>query len=985
MTLAPPRTPSRAHSLVRGGLVCLCLTFASSFSCAHESESPYIVDRFSFHEHGKTDRYLGAAAYSSGSLILHTGTHIVEHDGYWWDVHAAQSGLIHQIATGLDGHLYGCGPEWMGILGTDSSMGWSFFENFGGVNDLKNQDPDFGVCHDVVPSKQGVYGIFETAIYLFHYPPSSIKDFTIRNFSVSVKDFSHTKFPLPPVATGRGFMVGDRLHVEVPGQGLIVLQGETFEPVDGSTGLGADPLLGFHPNATGGLVVGVNGLYPISADGLGAPLSTNTTPTPETLGERTAMLTLGEEGFIIGFSSGQVAHYSSEGNFIEAIPVAPASVTALTRDHGQGLWVATMSGAYRVNFPGPVRRFPLTTLGLSDIGKGSVSAGDDRALLTSGNLLHELTIELGKPVVRPIAWAKDLKVDRFALSSDGIVAATDRGQIVHVDKSTGEQSVLRELAPDEHLLGLVRIGTEPDAYALVFPMSLTVIRREGGQWVTKGPFTLPQMPIYGVKQLTPDAARVVVVGGSSLTDVALDAVTGEPTIRSTQSLDDAMIGKGDITKAIVFSRLDDDIVLTNGATAVRQEGTTWRPLEAGLPPADQELNAIVTIGNHRILTTARHAYLQSETSGVPPVSLPTHGIRTQEFSGGFSIDGLLLLPLASEIVVIDPQRVGPPRRPQPPIARSEKTLRSLAGADLTKRTDVESGRHTFRTWFSGDVVDVTFFNASLASEAELRYRVGDDEWSAWTNKRTITPPLTRVGDIKLEVESRLVDAPGVTGNSFDIKLLPQWHQRWDVRAALGLGVLMLFGGLIQAGIAWRTRGHREQLRQLEALAARRASEIAVLSPQQTVDATRDPATNLPNRVAFERAFERESLRSKEFNYPLAVVMIELGSYRSTIEEQGYAQADALLSSAASILSTHTRPPSELLARLSGGGFACLIPNVDESQANIRAKAMKDSLTHANIVAAEAIQMVGAMAAMRTASEVLSSLTVALQKPQAMLG
>ena len=93
------------------------------------------------------------------------------------------------------------------------------------------------------------------------------------------------------------------------------------------------------------------------------------------------------------------------------------------------------------------------------------------------------------------------------------------------------------------------------------------------------------------------------------------------------------------------------------------------------------------------------------------------------------------------------------------------------------------------------------------------------------------------------------------------------------------------------------------------------------------DATRDPLTGLPNRRAFTAKAELEMDRVKQWDWPLAILVIDLDHFKSVNDRFGHKIGDDVLVEAARLL-RDAAGPADHLARIGGEEFAVAAAGTD---------------------------------------------------------
>lgn len=89
----------------------------------------------------------------------------------------------------------------------------------------------------------------------------------------------------------------------------------------------------------------------------------------------------------------------------------------------------------------------------------------------------------------------------------------------------------------------------------------------------------------------------------------------------------------------------------------------------------------------------------------------------------------------------------------------------------------------------------------------------------------------------------------------------------------------------------------------------------------------DPVTNIPNRRDFDMAFERELRRAIRYDYPLALMLIDIRGFKKFNEKYGQAYSDSILISAAQVVIQFARRAGDAVARFEGDKFIILLNDV----------------------------------------------------------
>lgn len=98
-------------------------------------------------------------------------------------------------------------------------------------------------------------------------------------------------------------------------------------------------------------------------------------------------------------------------------------------------------------------------------------------------------------------------------------------------------------------------------------------------------------------------------------------------------------------------------------------------------------------------------------------------------------------------------------------------------------------------------------------------------------------------------------------------------------------------------------------------------------------AVTDPLTDLFNRRHFEEAFERELARSKRHRLDLALLMLDLDSFKSVNDLYGHPLGDGVLRRAGQVIRRSVRE-SDTACRFGGEEFTVILPETDRLGAHV---------------------------------------------------
>jgi diguanylate cyclase (GGDEF)-like protein len=150
------------------------------------------------------------------------------------------------------------------------------------------------------------------------------------------------------------------------------------------------------------------------------------------------------------------------------------------------------------------------------------------------------------------------------------------------------------------------------------------------------------------------------------------------------------------------------------------------------------------------------------------------------------------------------------------------------------------------------------------------------------------------------------------------------------------------------GVLSIARRGREFTRQeeelLEYLAGQAIVSIENASLHETVErqAVTDELTGLANARAFRSILEREIERSRRFQSPLGLVMVDLDNFKQVNDEHGHQQGDEVLASVAAVLRDLSRD-IDAPARYGGEELAVVLPQTDSEGAELLAERMREAV------------------------------------------
>jgi diguanylate cyclase (GGDEF)-like protein len=127
----------------------------------------------------------------------------------------------------------------------------------------------------------------------------------------------------------------------------------------------------------------------------------------------------------------------------------------------------------------------------------------------------------------------------------------------------------------------------------------------------------------------------------------------------------------------------------------------------------------------------------------------------------------------------------------------------------------------------------------------------------------------------------------------------------------------------------------EEVQRLERELAAARSRMAALEARAEID----PLTDLLNRRGLEREFRRALAYVKRYGTRAALIYLDLDGFKSVNDRHGHAAGDAVLKAVAMVLTRQVRA-CDLVARLGGDEFVALLWNIEEAEAQTKARSLE---------------------------------------------
>lgn len=128
--------------------------------------------------------------------------------------------------------------------------------------------------------------------------------------------------------------------------------------------------------------------------------------------------------------------------------------------------------------------------------------------------------------------------------------------------------------------------------------------------------------------------------------------------------------------------------------------------------------------------------------------------------------------------------------------------------------------------------------------------------------------------------------------------------------------------------------------QPETLMARIRKGLRQMSDR--MDAAFDPLTGLYNRRSFEAFYRQEVAKSRRYDTPLSLILVDLDHFKRVNDTHGHQAGDQVLAAVGGILRQATRD-ADLAARWGGEEMALLLPETDGPGAHVVAEKLRERI------------------------------------------
>jgi diguanylate cyclase (GGDEF)-like protein len=103
----------------------------------------------------------------------------------------------------------------------------------------------------------------------------------------------------------------------------------------------------------------------------------------------------------------------------------------------------------------------------------------------------------------------------------------------------------------------------------------------------------------------------------------------------------------------------------------------------------------------------------------------------------------------------------------------------------------------------------------------------------------------------------------------------------------------------------------------------------------------DGLTGIANRRYFDVALDRELRRAQRIGGELALLLIDIDSFKAYNDHFGHQQGDVALTAVAQALAQRLKRPADVAARYGGEEFAAILPDTSAAQARLHADTIRE--------------------------------------------
>lgn len=131
--------------------------------------------------------------------------------------------------------------------------------------------------------------------------------------------------------------------------------------------------------------------------------------------------------------------------------------------------------------------------------------------------------------------------------------------------------------------------------------------------------------------------------------------------------------------------------------------------------------------------------------------------------------------------------------------------------------------------------------------------------------------------------------------------------------------------------------------QLEQRVQERTMELEMLNKQLKVLSNTDELTGLRNRRYMTTAIEEEWSRSKRYEHPLTVMLLDIDHFKHVNDDYGHQSGDQCLQQVARLIRESVRFPCDMVSRYGGEEFCVMLPETEGQGAMAVAERIRSTI------------------------------------------
>lgn len=314
----------------------------------------------------------------------------------------------------------------------------------------------------------------------------------------------------------------------------------------------------------------------------------------------------------------------------------------------------------------------------------------------------------------------------------------------------------------------------------------------------------------------------------------------------------------------------------------------------------------------------------------------TDGLLSTECNGGSqpagcrTADGRIWFPTLRGAATLDPGRV---------VANNVAPLVSIERV-LVNRLPVSLHGEAERSRQRGEL-EVHYTGLSLLAPHRVQFKYMlepyDREWVEAGTRRQAFYTNLPAGRYRFRLTSCNEDGVwSARPAAFSFTLTPPFHR------TLPFYLLLLLAGSLGAWSLYGLSVRRIKARAaaLERLVDERTHQLAEANQHLESLSVRDSLTGAYNRRRLDEFLGQEWNRAVRLQKPFSVLIVDIDRFKSYNDTYGHQAGDACIRAVASMLATHLRRPSDLVARYGGDEFVVVMADMESKAAENLAETLR---------------------------------------------